>query len=266
MVDHQALPTPRPRGIHLTLSGKGGVGKSVVARLVAEYLEDQGDTPLCFDADPVNASFAAVPAFGARKVELLNADQKIDSSKFDDMVEDILAAERSIVIDSGAASYLALMSYIEENDIVDLFKTNGFDVYLHTIITGGAAVAFTTQNFVDVAERFGEDASIVVWLNHFWETVERDGKSFTDWRAYAANRDRVDAVIEIPKMSSDTMAADFSAMLKANLSMAEASDPHSSFRIMQRSRLFKIRNAMFEAMAVMSPQSAEEKKAVEAAL
>lgn len=265
MAELHVQPSPPPRGIHLTLSGKGGVGKSVVARLVAEFLEDQGDPPRCFDADPVNASFAAVPAFDARKVELLNADQKIDSSRFDAMVEDILAAERSVVIDSGAASYLALIAYLEENDIIDLFKSHGFQVYLHTVITGGAAVTFTTQNFTDVAERFGEQASVVVWLNHFWEIVERDGKPFTEWRAYLANQDRVGAVIEIPKMSSDTMAADFSAMLKANLSMAEASDPHSSFRIMQRSRLFKIRKAMFEAMTVMAPQTSARKKASEAA-
>ena len=264
MADQNTLPTPQPRGIHLTLSGKGGVGKSVVARLVAEFLDAQGDPPLCFDADPVNASFAAVPAFAARKVELLNSEQKIDGSKFDAMIEDILAAERSIVIDSGAASYLALLSYLQENDIVELFKAHGFEVYLHTIITGGAAVTFTTQNFVDVAERFGKTASVVVWLNHFWEIVERDGKPFSEWRACRNNAGSVDAIIEIPKMSSDTMAADFASMLKANLSLAEASDPHSSFRIMQRSRLFKIRKAMFEAMAVMTPQRDADERVAEA--
>ena len=68
MTAHPSLPPMRRRGFHMLLSGKGGVGKSVVARLLAEFLTDQGDAPLAFDVDPVNASFAAVPAFKAKSI------------------------------------------------------------------------------------------------------------------------------------------------------------------------------------------------------
>jgi hypothetical protein len=248
-----SLPPLKPRGFHLMLSGKGGVGKSVVSRLLAEFLADEGDPPLAFDADPINASFAAVPAFKANPVDLLDEDQKVDASQFDAMIDEVLQAERSVVIDSGASSYLPLLNYIEESDLIPELKAEGFEVYFHSVITGGAAVDFTTQNFDTVASAFGDEASIVVWLNHFWEKVSRDGKPFTEWRTYHNNRARVHTVLEIPKMTSDTSAADFAQMLKENLSFAEASDPQSHFRVMQRSRLRKIKRVMFEGMQLLHP-------------
>ena len=54
-------------------------------------------------------------------------------------------------------------------------------------------------------------------------------------------------------MTSDTSAADFAQMLKENLSFAEASGPQSHFRVMQRSRLRKIKRVMFGAMELMDP-------------
>lgn len=252
-------------GFHLLLSGKGGVGKSVVARLLAEFLADKGDPPMAFDADPVNASFAAVPAFKAKVADLIDDDQKINASRFDAMIEDVLEAERPVVIDSGASSYLPLIAYMEENDLVTDLKSEGFDVYLHSIITGGAAADFTTHNFNDVASRFGDEAKVVVWLNHFWGKVVRDGKPFTEWRTYRANRDRIHCVFEIPKMASDTSAADFASMLERNVSLAEASGPQSDFRVMQRSRLFKIRRAIFEAMQTIHAQRETATQVEEAA-
>ena len=42
MPTKSSLPLRKSRGFHLMLSGKGGVGKSVVSRLLAEFLAEQG--------------------------------------------------------------------------------------------------------------------------------------------------------------------------------------------------------------------------------
>ena len=44
--------------IHMVLQGKGGVGKSFIAALMAQFLQDRGRDPVCIDTDPVNATFA----------------------------------------------------------------------------------------------------------------------------------------------------------------------------------------------------------------
>jgi adenylylsulfate kinase-like enzyme len=51
--------------VHLVLNGKDGVGKSVVATWLAEFLVSRGRSVHCIDGDPVNRSFRQYKAFGA---------------------------------------------------------------------------------------------------------------------------------------------------------------------------------------------------------
>ena len=44
--------------IHLTLQGKGGVGKSLVASILAQYFRHRGAEIHCLDTDPVNQTFS----------------------------------------------------------------------------------------------------------------------------------------------------------------------------------------------------------------
>ena len=78
--------------VHLILQGKGGVGKSFAAFLLAQYLPDKSILVRCFDADPINNTLANFPALNAVKVDLIeNSDKgrRIDPRRFDDLVEQI---------------------------------------------------------------------------------------------------------------------------------------------------------------------------------
>src|SRR5579859_3467685 len=48
---------PAASTIHLTLQGKGGVGKSLVASILAQYFRHHGREIRCIDSDPVNQTF-----------------------------------------------------------------------------------------------------------------------------------------------------------------------------------------------------------------
>jgi adenylylsulfate kinase-like enzyme len=56
--------------IHLILQGKGGVGKSVVASWLAEFLMGRGQPVRCIDGDPVNRSLAQIKALNVEKLNL----------------------------------------------------------------------------------------------------------------------------------------------------------------------------------------------------
>ena len=51
--------------IHLTLQGKGGVGKSLVASLLAQYFGERKGFVRCIDTDPVNRTLAQYSALAA---------------------------------------------------------------------------------------------------------------------------------------------------------------------------------------------------------
>ena len=55
--------------IHLTLQGKGGVGKSLIASILAQYLKEKGREVRCIDTDPVNRMFAQYGALAADRLK-----------------------------------------------------------------------------------------------------------------------------------------------------------------------------------------------------
>ncbi len=234
--------------VHMTLCGKGGVGKSVIARILNEYLIDQGATPLAFDSDPVNASFAAVKAFDVKRIDLIDEDNKINSRRFDEMVIGIVESGRPAVIDTGASSYIALLNYMRELDLAATFRDEGHELFLHVLIAGGPSLPFTIEILDDVCTSFGGRAGIMVWLNHFWERIDISGKPFLDWQVYRENEQAIQAVLEIQRMASDTSAEDFIQLLKTNRSFAEAVAPESVFNILTRARLRRIREMLFASM------------------
>ena len=62
---------PATPTIHLTLQGKGGVGKSLVASILAQYLRNRGKEIHCVDTDPVNQTFSQYAELGAEHLELI---------------------------------------------------------------------------------------------------------------------------------------------------------------------------------------------------
>ena len=258
----KAKPGTAKKTVHMTLCGKGGVGKSVVARLLAEYLTSQGQPPIAFDADPLNTNFAAVEAFGAEKVQLFDQKQKINAKLFDAMVLQIYAADRSVLIDTGASSYVPLFNYMQELKFARDLNRRNFDLMLHVVIAGGPALPFTMSNLTEVCRTFGGQARITVWLNHYWAEIEYNGKAFAELPAYTSNQDAIKGILEIERMAADTSAEDFADFLKRNLSFEQALDERSSpFNIVEQSRLFNIRETIFEGMdAVLGQQESAQPK------
>lgn len=68
--------------VHLTLQGKGGVGKSFVSSLIIQHQTEKGRPVVCVDTDPVNATMAGYRAFAARRVELMEGSA-LNARKFD---------------------------------------------------------------------------------------------------------------------------------------------------------------------------------------
>ena len=72
--------------IHLSLQGKGGVGKSLVASILAQYFIHRGTTIRCIDTDPVNQTFAQYKRLPVERVKLIR-DGGIDQRGFDALME-----------------------------------------------------------------------------------------------------------------------------------------------------------------------------------
>ena len=94
--------------VHLVLQGKGGIGKSVVASWLTEFLAARGQQVCAIDADPVNRSLGQYKALGAEKLDLMNQDGLIERSRFDRLV-DRFATEDSIFVVDGRGRQLSFL-------------------------------------------------------------------------------------------------------------------------------------------------------------
>jgi len=90
--------------VHLSLQGKGGVGKSLIASFLAQYYKSQGVRAICVDADPVDQTFSQYAALGAQHLKLMDGNQ-LDRRRFDSLMESILDGDESFIVDNGASTF-----------------------------------------------------------------------------------------------------------------------------------------------------------------
>lgn len=233
--------------IHMVLQGKGGVGKSFVAALMAQFLQDRGRQPVCIDTDPVNATFAGYSAFGVHAIELVDG-RDINPRRFDSLVERIASAgpeSEHVIVDNGASSFLPLADYMLSYDVPGLLAEMGHELWLHSVITGGQGQDDTLEGLLELLESFA--VPVVVWLNPFCGRIERDGRRFTDMKVYQDHKQRIAAIVEIPEFNTKTTGHDLSDLLKAKRPFRDAV-ADSSVMLMTRQRLKMAQRDLYERL------------------
>lgn len=127
--------------LHFIGGEKGGVGKSLVARLLAQYLIDRQLPFIGFDTDK---SHGALLRFYADFASPIIIDRY---ESLDHMVEAAMEdADRRILVDLAAQTHRFLSDWIEDSGLLDLDEELGVSLtYWHVMDTG--------RDSVDLLER-----------------------------------------------------------------------------------------------------------------
>jgi hypothetical protein len=115
----------------MSLQGKGGVGKSLAASMLAQYFMARGKSVRCIDADPVNKTLFQYRALEAKPLQLLQ-DGAIDSRAFDQLMEELLTQDGPFIVDNGAATFVPFWHYMLEGDIQEVLRSAGKKLYVHS--------------------------------------------------------------------------------------------------------------------------------------
>ena len=233
------------RTIHLILQGKGGVGKSLVASILCQYLMEKGREVQAFDTDPVNQTLSGYQTLPVQELKLLRGDD-IDRRKFDQLIEDILTAPGDVVVDNGAATFVPLSAYLKENQTVDFLSDAGLRMLIHTVITGGQAMKDTADGLVSLAGHF-PTVPLVVWLNRYFGEIATETKQFEEFKVYRENRDQIAALISIPLKSAQTFGQDLEDLFSRHQTFA-AAFADETLPVMTRQRLKIFWNEMCQAI------------------
>ncbi len=173
---------------------KGGVGKSVMARLVAQYFIDRDLPFVGFDTDRSHATFRRFYADFASPVVV------DDFASLDAVAEAAVAApDRQILVDLAAQTLAPLQRWCEDSGLFELLGEAGLPVrFWHVMDDGMDSVAMLER----LVTTFGRSVSYVVVLNH------GRGADFAAFHASAAKRLALDhqaTIIELRRLHEGSM-------------------------------------------------------------
>jgi hypothetical protein len=179
--------------VHFVGGEKGGVGKSVVARLLAQRFIDRSLPFAAFDADLSHGALVRYYSGYAQPVdlgELGSADQIMDS---------VLGGMPNVVVDLPAQSQRALRAWLDSTDVVECAREAGVRLVSWYVTDGGFdSVSQLEQQLA----HHGSDLQYVVVKN------EGRSKSFRQLEASPAHSRVLELggrVIVLPELDSAVM-------------------------------------------------------------
>lgn len=238
------------RSIHFVLQAKGGIGKSYVSSILAQYLATLGQPPRCFDIDQENTTFTHYAALKVEHMSLVNAERVIEPRKFDALMEALLTGSGNCVIDTGANTFSNFLAYLVEANAFEMLAEASYSPIIHTIVGGGDTLLDTAHGFNSIMV-MGK-APTVLWLNeHFGPLVSAEGKPFAETAVYTRHRASLLGTVQLRARSASTYGDDIRKMTTARLTFDEIV-AREDFTLMEKSRLKNVRTDLFNQLAEIS--------------
>jgi hypothetical protein len=130
--------------IHLVGGEKGGVGKSTVARLLAQEFTDRGLPFVALDGDRSHGDLLRFYGNVAQPVDLQ------DSASADRVLLSAIDANQNVLVDLPAQSASAVKRWIDENDVLELARELDIPIVIWHVMDD-------SRNSADLLERFTGD-------------------------------------------------------------------------------------------------------------
>lgn len=201
------------KDIHIFLASKGGIGKSFCAAMLAKYAMSIGKPMQVYDMDSSNQTLVAIKGLNAKSVKI-GEGTEFRHQEFDKALETMMRGDGPHLMDVGASMFQPVWGHLISHDVLSHLDRFGSRIVLHFPITGGGEAADTFQSLVNVSEGT-KSRRIVAWLNPYHGDLVYDGgKTFYELGVYERIKDKLIAVIELPK-EDNALRADLAVFLRA---------------------------------------------------
>ena len=164
--------TPAASAIHLIGGEKGGVGKSVVARLVAQHFIDHNISFKGFDTD---RSHGALMRFYKDYAALVQVDR---FEALDAIVESAVEHPgQRVLVDLAAQTHAPLVRWMDDSGVLELAAESGVQVHYWHVMDAGRDSVDLLERLID---RFEDRLRYVLVLNELrgddFGNLERSGQ------------------------------------------------------------------------------------------
>jgi len=210
--------------IHFIGGEKGGVGKSVMARLLAQYWIDRGRPFAGVDGDLSHGALVRHYGDFSQFVDLSSNDSA------DQILDRALGAERRVLVDLPAQSAKTLDAWLSGANVLALARELGAPITFWYVTDGGFASVTQIEKSLD---RYGDQVSHLVVRNH---GRSKDFSQLEASRAIAKLEALSGKLIDLPEL-------DASAMYKLDgrgssfWAAANATDGENALKTLERERV-----------------------------
>lgn len=142
--------------IHFVGGEKGGVGKSVLARLLSQYFLDKSIPYKGLDADQ---SHATLSRYYRDYTQAINLDH---FESIDQIMELALEEKRNVLIDLPAQSERFLDRWIEENGVIEMCQEMNIQLIYWYAVDGGPDSVELLSSFL---KKYSEQLNVLVAKN-----------------------------------------------------------------------------------------------------
>ena len=227
--------------IHLIGGEKGGVGKSMVARLLAQYFIDHAIPFTGFDAD---RSHGALLRFYAGYATPVLVDQY---ESLDAIVEAATAQpEHRILVDLAAQTGEPLMRWMDESQLLAVATELNLQIrYWHVMDAGRDSVEMLRQLF----DRYQSRLKYVLVQNHLRGD---DFRIFDESGLAARAQEYQAAIIPIRRLHESSMIK-IDAASSSFWAATQENDQTTGLGVLERQRVKSWLQAAYEALASVNP-------------
>lgn len=233
--------------VQIIVQGKGGVGKTLVASMIAEYCQRAGATGI-IDMDPKNGSLSEFEQMKTAKVAVSDG-ANFDAA--DDLFSEILESKpsHSWVIDTAGESFDSVLEYLSDEVMLAELAEAGHTVYCHVVVVGGASKTASALSLNKAVEAFkGTGINVILWNNdYFGEVGAGDAGNVID----ILQADLVGTVNL--KTRSRLIRSHFETKYVEKLTLAEV---ESSWERVRRNRIIAVYNDVFSQLNAISAATA----------
>jgi len=181
-------------GVHFVGGEKGGVGKSVVSRLLAQFFIDHQLSFVGLDGD---ASHPALLRYYSDRSEPLEIHEL---ESMDRIVEYALAEpDRRVLVDLPAQSALAVRRWVDGGDVTAIASEDELPICFWHVTDGG----FDSVELLSaLVQQYAKEVGYVIVRNH---GRSRDFSQLNDSQAIAEVRALGGRVIDLPELHPAAM-------------------------------------------------------------
>lgn len=230
---------------HLMMQSKGGVGKSVISALLAEYFYEKHNGLKIISTGPIHYTLAKYEALNVLKIQHSHKNNQVNQSNFDSVFNNLISDEGSILVDTSSNDFLPINDYLIQDELSKLLSENNRQLMIHCPIVYGRSKDETVDCLVEILKNY-PDTPVIVWENEFF------GKSKNSFvhKSLFSEPNNIIGFIKLEYISDDIEKRAFFKMLE-NFMLFNEVDKDDNFTYIEEHALDCIKNKIWEQLDII---------------